>query len=129
MREKISSACSRRNMKNQHWLGRFTSRNAKIRAPASARLGALIGAAHLDIAKSRRGRAMAGTHDLLWLSLSTVGRTPECPFIARADGIHGIPKLGGNSAIGRVLKHARALPVLDLPSHLRTELEVIALVI
>src|SRR5512143_3614798 len=82
-----------------------------------------------DSPKARRTGAVAGAHGLHGLSLAAVGRAPERPVVAGADGIPGIPELGGDAGIRGVLEHAAELAALDLPSDLGAELEVVALVV
>ena len=72
---------------------------------------------------------MSGPHHLLRLALAAVRRSPQRPFIAGANRVHRIPELGGDSGVGWILQHARPLAVLDLPSNLAAELEVVALVV
>src|SRR5208282_5397302 len=88
-----------------------------------------ISASHLDAAEPRRRRAVARAHHLLRLSFAAVWRTPECPLVARADGIEGVPELRRDSRVRRVLHHAQPLPAFDLPANFAAELKVIALVV
>src|ERR1700691_2534530 len=105
-------------------------------APNSSRnwCKSLVGSAaicgsHLDVVEARRTCTVAGADHLLGLSLAAIRNTPQHPMIAIGDGRAGIPKLGGNAAIGWILEHAHALAVLDLPGDLATELEIVALVV
>src|ERR1700728_3535818 len=88
-----------------------------------------IRGSHLDIVEARGAGAVAGADHLLGLSLAAIRNAPQHPMIAIGDGGAGVPKLGGDPAVGRVLQHARAFAVLDLPGDLAAELEVVALVI
>ena len=72
---------------------------------------------------------MPRADDLLRLSFAAVGSSPQRPFVARANGIHGIPELGRDPGIRRVLQHADALAVSDLPPDFAAKLEVVALVV
>src|SRR5262245_49903652 len=72
---------------------------------------------------------MPGAHHLLRLSLTAVRGAPKRPLVPRADGVHRIPKFSGNSRVRRILQHARALAILDLPTDLGSELKVVALVV
>ena len=72
---------------------------------------------------------MSRPHDLLRLPFAAMRRPPKHPFVARADGIHSIPELRSNPAVGGVAKHAGALAIFDFPSDFAAELEVVALVI
>src|SRR5579862_7439708 len=72
---------------------------------------------------------MAGADHLLGLTLAAIRDAPQHPVIAIGDGCAGVPKLGGDAAIGRVLEHPGALAVLNLPGNLATELEIVALVV
>src|SRR5579864_8883222 len=87
-------------------------------------LTSFVSAPHLDPAKPCRRRSMSRTHHLLRLAFTAVRRSPQRPFIARTDCIQRIPELGGDSRVRRVLQHAYAPAVLDLPPHLAAELEV-----
>ena len=89
----------------------------------------LIRAAHLHIAESCGRSAMAGAHHLLGLALAAIGRTPQGPSIARADGVHGVPEIGGDAGVRRILEHAAESAVFDLPSDLAAKLKVVALVV
>src|ERR1043166_2701464 len=88
-----------------------------------------IGGPDLDLAKTRRARAVAGAHHLLGLPLAAVGNTPQGPMPAVRDGDALVPELGGDAAVAGILQHAHAAAVVDLPSDLAAELEVVALVI
>ncbi len=72
---------------------------------------------------------MAGADHLLGLALAAIRNAPQHPMIAIGDGGAGIPKLGGDAAVGRILEHANALAVSNLPGDLAAELEVVALVV
>src|SRR5437762_8600241 len=100
--------------------------NADCRLPM---LVPLIRAAHLHIAESCGRRAMAGAHHLLRLAFAAIGRTPQGPSIARGDGVHGVPEIGGDPGVRRILEHAAESAVFDFPSDLAAELKVIALVV
>src|SRR6202008_210434 len=89
----------------------------------------LIRAPHFDIPKPRWGCSVPCAHHLLRLSLPTVRRSPQRPLFARANRIHGIPELGRNPRVRRVLEHPRDLSVLDLPADLAAELEVVTLIV
>src|SRR5262249_29832035 len=73
--------------------------------------------------------AVAGTHRLHGLAFATVGCTPQRPLVAGTDGLHGIPELGSDAGIGRVLEHPAQLSTFDFPTDLASELEVVALVV
>src|SRR5581483_907921 len=79
--------------------------------------------------ESCRSSTVPGPHHLLRLAFAAVRGSTERPLLARADGVHGIPELRGDSAVGRVLQQAHPLAVLDLPTDLSAELEVVALVV
>src|SRR3989442_10953732 len=72
---------------------------------------------------------MPRAHHLLWLPFPAMRCSPEHPLVARADRIQRIPELSGNSGVGRVLQQACTLAILDLPSRLAAELEVVAFVV
>src|SRR5580700_2987857 len=88
-----------------------------------------IGASHLDPTKPRRRRTVPRAHHLLRLALAAIRSAPKRPFISRADGVQRIPELGRNAGIRRILHHADALTMLDLPPNLAAELKVISTVI
>src|SRR3954453_7997361 len=84
---------------------------------------------HHNVSKSCGRCPMARAHYLLRLPLATIRGSPQCPFITRANRIHGIPKLSRDARIRRVFHHAHAFAILDLPANLAAELKVIALVV
>src|ERR1700722_6429308 len=88
-----------------------------------------IRGSHFDVVEARGTCAVAGADHLLGLSLAAIRHAPQHPMIAIGDGRAGIPELGGDAAVGRILEHANAPAVLDLPADLATELEIVALVI
>src|SRR5512140_2967479 len=88
-----------------------------------------IGDADFHAPEARGRRAVARPHGLLWLALAAILSSPQRPVIAVADAVAGVPELGGNAAVTRVLQHPRFLSVLDLPPQLASELEVVALVV
>src|ERR1700691_4591168 len=87
------------------------------------------GDAYLDIAEACRGRAVSGAHHLLGLSLSTVGRAPQCPIIARTDSVATVPEFRGDSTVAGILDHATSLAALDLPTYFCRKLEMVTLVV
>src|SRR6185437_7642491 len=89
----------------------------------------LVRRSHFNVAKSRRTCTMARAHYLLWLAFAAIWRAPKRPLVARADRVHGIPKVCGDARVGRVLQHPRAFAVLDLPADFGAKLKVVALVI
>src|SRR5579872_1427383 len=103
---------------------KISSARARVRSSDS-----FIGAADFHIAEARRARAMAGSHHLLGLALSAIGRAPECPVLRACDGGAGVPEFRADAAIAGVLQHSRALAVANLPGDLTAELKVVALVI
>src|SRR5262245_12283530 len=50
-------------------------------------------------------------------------------MLPAGDGGAGIPELGGDAAVARVLQHAAALAIAHFPADLAAELEVVALVV
>src|SRR5262250_3906544 len=92
-------------------------------------LSSLVRTSHLHSPKPRRRRAMAGSHDLLGLSLAAIRRAPKGPFIAGTNRVHGVPEARRKAAIGRVLQHSHPFAVLDLPANLSPKLKVVALVV
>src|SRR3974390_1085271 len=90
---------------------------------------ACIRAPDPDASESRRAGAVAGPHHLFGLPLAAVGNAPQHPVIAVRDGVAGVPEFGADAAVARVLQHADALAVADLPTDLAAELEVVPLVV
>src|ERR1700693_5728170 len=90
---------------------------------------ARITGSDLDVVETCWTGPMAGPDHLLRLAFTAVRHTPQHPMIAVGDGGTGIPELGGDTAVGWVLQHARAFAVANLPSDLATELEVVTLVV
>src|ERR1700689_697368 len=80
-----------------------------------------IRGSHFDVVEARGACAVTGADHLLGLSFAAIRNAPQHPMVAIRDGGAGIPKLSGDAAVGRVLEHARALAVLDLPGDLATE--------
>ena len=62
-----------------------------------------IRGSHFDVAEARGAGAVAGAHDLLGLALAAIRNAPQHPVVAIGDGRAGIPELGGDAAVGRVL--------------------------
>src|ERR1022692_3696514 len=85
--------------------------------------------AYGNIAKPRGTRSVSRAHHLLRLSFSAVGRAPQRPVIAIANGIAPVPKLGGNAAVAGILQHARLFAAANFPGHLAAELKIKALVV
>src|ERR1700678_1834517 len=88
-----------------------------------------ISAANLDAAETRGACAVAGPHDLLRLPLAAVGRAPQHPMLRSGDGRASVPKFRRDAAVARILQHADALTLANLPPDLAAELEVVALVV
>src|SRR5258706_3990563 len=72
---------------------------------------------------------MPGAHGLHRLTLAAVGRAPEGPVFARADGVATIPEFGGDAAVAGMCQHPRFLAALDLPGNFRGKLEMVALIV
>src|SRR5688572_29805953 len=89
----------------------------------------LVRASDLDVAETRRRRSVSCSHYLLWLTLATVWSSPENPLIARADCVHGIPELGRDARVRRVLQHSPQLAATYLPADLGPKLKVVTLVV
>src|ERR1022692_1971644 len=79
-----------------------------------------IGASDLDAAEARRTGAVAR---------AAVGRAPQHPVRGSGDGGAGVPELRRDAAVTRILQHADAFAVANLPADLAAELEVVALVV
>src|SRR5260370_2609982 len=69
---------------------------------------------------------MARAHGLHGLALSTIRRAPQCPMIESADGITGIPELGGDTAVGGILQHADFFSAFDFPADFGGKLKLVA---
>src|SRR5580698_8766958 len=102
------------------------SLRVSISAPS---ISGRIRGSHFDVVEARGAGAVAGADHLLGLSLAAIRNAPQYPVLAIGDGRAGIPKLGSDAAVGGILEHANAPAILDLPSDLATELEVVALVV
>src|ERR1017187_3797818 len=87
------------------------------------------GDADFNVAESCRGGSVPRAHYLLGLALAAVGRAPQRPIIARADGVAAVPEFRGDSAVAGILDHAPLLPALNFPPDFGRKLEMIALVI
>src|SRR6266446_6337944 len=85
--------------------------------------------AHLDVLEARRRRAVRDVGRLWWLALAAVGQAPDGPFAATGDRVAGVPELGRDAGVGRVLEQPAALAIDDLVGELGAELEVEPLVI
>src|SRR5947209_3681733 len=72
---------------------------------------------------------MARAHYLLRLSFAAIWSSPQRPLITRTNRVHRIPEFSGDPGVRRVLQHAHALAVFDLPPNLCSELKVIPLVV
>src|SRR5580704_15000017 len=88
-----------------------------------------ISASDLYAGEARGTGAVAGAHDLLRLALAAVGRAPQRPVFRSGDGRARVPELCRDAAVARILQHADALSMADLPTDLTAELEVVALVV
>src|SRR5579883_3031599 len=106
--------------------------SARAAAAACSKIAAnssRIGAPDPDPAKPRGACAMPGAHHLLGLSLAAVGDAPQRPVLGAGDRGAGVPELRRDPAVARILQHAHAAAVTDLPADLAAELEVVALVV
>ena len=72
---------------------------------------------------------MPRSHHLLRLPLATIRRTPQRPFLARANRIQRIPEFGSDAGVGGILDDADALSILDLPADFASKLKVVAFVV
>src|SRR5258705_8498160 len=89
----------------------------------------LIRPADLDSRESRRARSVTCPHHLLGLPLAAVRRAPQRPMLRPRDRRARVPELRADPAVARILQHAPALAVPNLPGDLAPELEVVALVV
>src|ERR1700728_1551802 len=88
-----------------------------------------ISAPNFDAAEARGAGAVAGAHDLFRLPLAAIRRAPEHPMFGPGDGRARVPELRADSAVTRILQHAYALAVANLPPDLASELEIVPLVV
>src|SRR5690349_6762021 len=98
-------------------MSKMRSNSLRIRAP------------DFDLAEAGGARAVARAHHLLGLALAAVGDSPERPVFPPGDGSAGVPELGRDAGVARVLQHADAASAFDLPPDLAPELEVVPLVV
>ena len=80
-----------------------------------------------DAAEQRRRAAVADRRDLAGLALAAVERAAEHVGLRAADGLHGVPEVGGRGLVGDVAELAGQPAVLDLVEPLAGELEVVPL--
>ena len=85
--------------------------------------------AYIDVLESGGGHAVGKLHHLSWLALATMEGAVIAPFFCPADGVAGIPKVLGNSEIGRLFNDAHYLSVFNLVADFGGELKVIAVVV
>src|SRR5580704_8887512 len=102
---------------------------ADLRAGLMRRSLLREGHAHANVAEACGRGAVARAHGLHGLPFAAIGRAPERPIIARADGVAAIPEFGSDAAIAGIFEHARFLTVLDLPANFRGELKMIPAII
>src|SRR6266852_233793 len=106
-----------------------TSPNISSHRARVSRSDSLIRPADLDSRESRRARSVTCPHHLLGLALAAVRRAPQRPMLRPRDRRAGVPDLRADAAVARILQHARALAVPNLPGDLAPELKVVALVV
>src|SRR3569833_4222747 len=82
---------------------------------------------YVDAAEERGRRAVAHRRDLPRLALAAVESPAEDVRLRAADGLHGVPDVGGHRLVGRVAELAREPSLLDPVEALAGELEVVAL--
>ena len=135
IRTSTSSADESLRMRSKDVGGLFASQHRMVRISWTPvffvplcldELASFVSTSHFDLPKPRRRRAMACAHHLLRLAFAAIRRAPERPLVARADRIQRIPELGRDAGIRRILHHAHALAVLDLPTDLAAELKVVS---
>src|SRR5204862_6742989 len=97
-------------------------RRAGRAGPARARRSTLE--ADLDHAEARGRGPVRDVRVLARLALAAVRQPVQEPLVAAGDSVQGPPEDRRLPGVGRVAEHAAELPVLDLPGHLRPELEV-----
>src|ERR1044072_2178698 len=90
---------------------RMTSRSCTPWARAAARAmpkmrskSLCIRAADLDLPEAGRSGAVARAHHLLGLTLAAVRDAPESPVFTAGNGGAGIPELGRDTGIARILE-------------------------
>ena len=72
---------------------------------------------------------MTGAHDLLGLSFSTVGGSPQDPALLVTDCVAGVPELWCYSRIARTPDHFSEAAVLYPVSFFAVELEVVSFLV
>ena len=63
------------------------------------------------------------------LSFTAVGRPPHVPVIFIAHGVTTVPKLGRNTSVGAIAKHAAQFTILDLIAYFSAELKIVTFVV
>ena len=72
---------------------------------------------------------MTGAHGLHGLAFAAIRRSPQRPLLRSADRVAGIPELGGDAAVTRILEHACFLAALDLPADFGPKLEIVPAIV
>ena len=67
---------------------------------------------------------MSRTHNLHWLSLAAIGRSPDHPFVSATYRIARSPELWSNAGVGGVLEKLSQFAVFYLVCGLHAKLEV-----
>ena len=67
--------------------------------------------------------------DLGRLSFTAIGRPPHVPVILIAYGVTTVPKLGGNTGVSAIAKHAAQFTILDLIAYFSAELKIVTLIV
>src|ERR1700685_1021533 len=78
-----------------------SSRHSLCNSMAPSESAAIRGS-HLDVVEAGGAGAMAGADHWLGLPLAAIRNAPQHPMIAIGDGGAGVPKLGGDTAIGGI---------------------------
>src|SRR4029453_11374993 len=63
------------------------------------------------------------------LALAAIWRAPKRPEFLAANRVAGIPELGGDPAVARILEHTHFFTAPNLPGNLSRELKLIAAIV
>src|SRR5208283_723135 len=88
MSNSISSAWEKR---------RSFEKISSARSRVSILFRPLVSRSDTDVAEPRGRGTVSGAHNLLGLAFAAIRSTPKRPLVARANGVHGVPKLRRDS--------------------------------
>src|SRR5690606_38213008 len=127
---RLRRACSRGlpSSRARSFVAARAPRSSPRGAPPARSLARLLqGVEDVDAAEQRRRAAVADRRDLPRLALAAVERAAQHVRLRAADGLHGVPEVGGGRLVGDVAELPGQPPVLDPVEPLPGELEVVAL--